>query len=208
MIKHVSPRFGALAALAALSALTMVHAPVVVAGSVQSADRVNYVLFASDSESTSMSGSMADIDRARALRNGREALLYVRKGNAAYVIRDPAILRQAKAIFKPQEELGARQGELGRRQGELGKRQGELGAEQGRLGALQANATPREAGQFAIQQGELGRRQGELGRQQGELGRQQGELGREQARLANIAQGQIRVLIADAIRRGLAQRVN
>ena len=47
-----------------------------------------------------------------------------------------------------------------------------------------------------------------LGEQQGELGRQQGELGREQARLADIARGQIRVLIDDAIRRGLAQRVN
>ena len=206
MIKHVSPGFGALAGLAALSVLAM--APAAVAGTTQSGDRVNYVLFASDSDSTSMSGSMDDIHRAQAVRNDHEALLYVRKGNAAYVIRDPATLRQAKAILRPQEELGARQGELGRRQGELGAKQGELGAEQGRLGALQANARPREAAELARQQGELGRRQGELGEQQGELGRQQGELGREQARLADIAQGQIRVLIDDAIRRGLAQRVN
>jgi bla regulator protein blaR1 len=206
VIKHVS--LGALAALTALSALTVVHAADAVAGTVQSADRVNYVLFAADSDSTSMSGSMDDIRRARAYRNGREALLYVRQGSAAYVIRDPATLRQAKAIFKPQEEMGARQGELGRRQGELGARQGELGREQGRLGALQANARPREAAELARQQGELGRRQGELGAQQGELGRQQGELGREQARLAGMAQGQIRVLVKDAIRRGLAQPVN
>ena len=204
MIKHVSLGFG----LAALSALAMVQAPVAVAGTVQSADRVNYVLFSEDSDSTSMSGSMDDIHRAQAYRNGHEGLLYVRQGSAAYVIRDPATLRQAKAILKPQEDLGARQGELGRRQGELGAKQGELGAEQGRLGALQANARPREAAVLARQQGELGRRQGELGEQQGELGRQQGELGREQARLADIARGQIRVLIDDAIRRGLAQRVN
>ena len=208
MIKHVSFGFTALAGLAALSTLAMIQAPAAVAATVQSADRVSYVLFADDSDSTSMSGSMEDISRARAVRNGLEALLYVRHGGAAYVIRDPEILRQARAIFKPQEELGARQGELGARQGALGARQGALGAEQGRLGALQANATPREAAQLAIQQGELGRQQGELGKQQGELGRQQGELGREQARLAGIAQEQIRVLIADAIRRGLAQRVN
>lgn len=206
MIKHAIVGLGALAGLTA--ALTMVHAPAAIAGTTQSADRVSYVLFASGSDSTSMSGSMDDIRRARAYRNGSEGLLYARLGSAAYVIRDPATLRQAKAIFKPQEEVGARQGELGRRQGELGKLQGELGAEQGRLGALQANARPREAAELGRQQGELGRRQGELGRRQGELGRQQGELGREQARLANIAQGQIRALIADAIRRGLAQRVD
>ena len=210
MIKPMSLGFAALAGLAALSTTAIIQAPVAVAATAtaQSADRVSYVLFADDSDSTSMSGSMEDIRRARAVRNGLEALLYVRHGDAAYVIRDPGILRQARAIFKPQEELGARQGELGARQGALGARQGALGAEQGRLGALQANATPREAAQLAIQQGELGRQQGELGKQQGELGRQQGDLGREQARLAGIAQKQIRVLITDAIRRGLAQRVN
>lgn len=208
MTKFLARGCVAFAGLAAFSAMSMLQAPVAVAGTVQSADRMSYVLFASDSDSTSMSGTMEDIRRARANRNGHEALLYVRQGDAAYVIRDPATLRQAKAIFKPQEDLGARQGELGRRQGELGKRQGELGAEQGRLGARQANSPPREAAELARQQGELGRRQGELGAQQGELGRQQGELGREQARLASVAQEKIKLLLADAIRRGLAQRVD
>jgi bla regulator protein BlaR1 len=208
MIRLLSLGFGYLAGLVAVSALAMVDSTVAIAGTVQSADRQSYVLFASDSDSVSMSGSTDDIRRARAVRNGQEALLYFRQGSDVYVIRDPATLRQAKAILKPQEDLGARQGELGRRQGELGRRQGELGAEQGRLGALQANSPPREAAELGRQQGELGRRQGELGAQQGELGRQQGELGREQARLARIAQEKIKVLLADAIRRGVAQRVN
>jgi bla regulator protein blaR1 len=73
---------------------------------------------------------------------------------------------------------------------------------------LQADARPREQGELGRQQGELGRQQGELGKQQGELGRQQGLLGQEQARLAKIAQVQIKALLADAIRRGLARRVN
>ena len=76
---------------------------------------------------------------------------------------------------------------------ELFRPEEELGARQGELGQ---------------RQGELGRRQGELGAQQGELGRQQGELGREQARLAQIAQEKLQVLVAEAIRRGLAQRVD
>jgi bla regulator protein BlaR1 len=189
--------------VAALSALAMSIPSTATAG-----DRTSYVLFSPGSESISMSGSTDDMSRARALRRGSEALLYVREDGAAYVIRDPATLAQAQELFRPEEELGARQGELGQRQGELGRRQGELGAEQGRLGALQANATPREQAELGAQQGELGRRQGELGAQQGELGRQQGELGREQARLAQIAQEKLQVLVAEAIRRGLAQRVD
>lgn len=199
MNKLLASGFGALAGLTALSAVAATTLP---------AGHTSYVLFNPDSESVSMSGSSDDVRRARALRIGGEALLYFRDGGEAYVVRDPAVLRQAKAIFKPQEEVGARQGELGRRQGELGKLQGELGAEQGRLGALQANSPPREAAELARKQGELGKRQGELGAQQGELGRQQGDLGREQARLAGIAQQQIKVLLADAVRRGLAQRVS
>ncbi|HWJ59002.1 MAG TPA: hypothetical protein VNR68_05100, partial [Sphingomicrobium sp.] len=58
------------------------------------------------------------------------------------------------------------------------------------------------------QQGELGRRQGELGRQQGELGRRQGELGKEQGRLAELAKPQFRALVEEAIRRGVAKRVD
>ena len=207
MTKRRSRLFGFLAGLPVLSAAPLLAPPAAVAGTVQSAQRTSYVLFAADSDSVSMSGSSEDIRRARGLRNGREPLLYFRDGAAAYVIRDPATLRQAKAIFKPQEDLGLRQGELGRRQGALGRKQAELGAEQARLGVLQASSPPRSAAALGRQQGELGRRQGELGRQQGELGRQQGELGREQARLARIAQDRIKALVMDAVRRGTAQRI-
>lgn len=189
----------ALAALAALAALP---------SAAMGTQRVHYVLFSPGSESTSMSGSMDDMRRARALRHGTEALLYVRYGGAGYVVRDAATLSEAHAIMRPQQELGERQGELGRRQGELGRRQGELGAEQGRLGAMQANARPREAAELARQQGELGRRQGELGAQQGELGRQQGLLGQEQARLAKIASAKLEALVAEAVRRCKATRVD
>jgi hypothetical protein len=200
-LSHNRPRI-ALAGMAALCALTLSQ-PAAAVG-----DRPSYVLFAPDSDSTSMSGSTDDLQRARALRVGKEALLYVREGGAAYVIRDPATLRQAKALFEPEEAVGAQQGELGRQQGELGARQGRLGAEQARLGMRQANATPREAAEIARQQGELGRQQGELGRQQGALGAKQGALGREQARLAQIASEKLQALLADAMRRGLARRID
>ena len=173
----------------------------------QSSDRMSYVLMTGDGSSM-MSGSSDDIRRARAMQSGDSPMLYVRDNGIGYLIRDPVILARAKAIMKPQQEIGRRQGELGALQGELGRRQGELGAEQGRLGAMMADARAREMGELGRQQGELGRRQGELGRQQGELGKQQGALGKQQARLAKEAQPKIRALLADAIRRGVAQRVD
>ena len=207
MIKPVSHRVRI--ALAAVTALAGLVVPATAASTTEAAaDKIAYVLLASGSESSSMSGSMEDMRRARALRTGQEGLLYVRSGGAGYVIRDPATLRRAEAIFAPQRALGERQGELGRQQGELGRRQGELGRQQGELGRQQAEAPPRLAAELGRKQGELGRQQGELGRQQGELGGRQGELGREQGRLALLANDQIRALVADAIRRGLAQRVD
>jgi hypothetical protein len=186
----------------------LVPAAAVAASERENGDRFRYVFIAQGDSSTTMNASAEDIERARAQRAGKEALLYVRDRGAAYVIRDADTLRRAAEIFRPQAIVGAQQGELGRRQGELGRRQGELGREQGRLGMLQADARPREAAELGRQQGELGRRQGELGRQQGELGRQQGLLGQEQARLAKEAEVKIKALLADAIRRGVARRIS
>ena len=126
-----------------------------------SGDRLSYVLMTGDGNNM-MSGTSDDIRRARSLRAGNAPLLYVRENGAAYVIRDPAILRRAETIMEPQRELGRRQGELGRQQGELGRQQGALGAEQGRLGRLMADARVRELGDLGRQMGELGRRQSAL----------------------------------------------
>lgn len=171
-------------------------------------DRLSYVLMTGNDNVSVMTGSGDDWRRVEALRAGGAPLLYVREDGVGYVIRDPAILSRAEAIMAPQQKLGEAQGRLGKLQGDLGRQQGALGAEQGRLGAQMANSTPRQMGELGRQQAELGRRQGELGARQGELGRQQGELGREQARLAELAQPQIRALVAEAIQRGLAQRVD
>lgn len=166
-----------------------------------------FVLLSPDSESVEMSGSMEDVRRARSLRAGGEALLYVRQGGSAYVVRDAATLRKVRSLFAPQEALGARQAELGSRQAALGRRQAALGAQQAALGRRQADSAPTVSVELVRQQGELGRRQGDLGGQQAALGRQQAELGREQARLARIAENQMQALFDEALRSGLAQRV-
>ena len=173
-----------------------------------STNRLSYVFFEGGSGSSMSSGSSDDYRLAARYRAGNAPMLYIRQDGAGYVIRDPAILRRAATIMQPQHELGRRQGALGRQQGALGRQQGALGAEQGRLGRLMANARLREVGELGRQQGELGRRQAALGEQQAALGRQQAALGREQARLAEAAQPQFRALLAEAVRRGLAQRVD
>ena len=174
----------------------------------QSADRMSYVLMTGNGTSSMMSGSSDDLDHVKSLRAGNAPMLYVREGGSAYVIRDAALLRRADVIMKPQRDLGARQGELGQQQGELGRRQGTLGAEQGRLGRLMADTPPRRMGALGTQMAELGRRQSDLGKQQAALGSRQAALGREQARIAELPKPQFRALVADAIRRGLAQRVD
>ena len=213
----------ALVLLAALSgSCLLVHPAAVAASGAESSERFSYVLLGAGDNSSTMSGSMDDIRRAQRLRHGREALLYVRHAGASYVIRDAATLQQARAIFAPQEELGARQSELGSRQAALGSRQAalgaqqaQLGAQQARIGGRQAKASPDRADALAREQDELGRQQnalGEqqnaLGRQQDALGRQQDALGREQDRLSRVAEGQLRTLVAEAIQRGLAQPVD
>lgn len=194
-----------LAVLAVFSAPMPAQAAIAAA---QSGERGSYVLLEPGSRSSSMSGSMDDLRRARALRAGNEGLLYFRDGGAAYVVRDAETLRRARAIFAPQQAMGARQAELGSRQAALGKRQAALGAEQARLGARQASASPDQQGVLGRRQGELGRRQDALGRQQDALGSQQSALGREQDRLGREADAKLRALFADALRQGLAQRVD
>jgi hypothetical protein len=174
----------------------------------KSGDGLGVVLFDASGTDTMTIGSSADFDRAQAYRSGHAPMLYVRDGGHAYVIRDAALLQRANAIVEPQRKLGERQGELGKQQGALGHRQGALGAEQARLGAQMANTPLKRIGEIGRQQGDLGRRQAELGAQQAALGERQAELGRQQADLAEQAKPQFRALVADAVRRGLAQRVD
>ena len=205
-----STTFAMIRTRAALCALSLASAPMLVAHApahATSTDGLSYVFYADGSGNSMGSGSSDDWRRAQALRAGNAPFLYVRDGGSAYVIRDAATLARAKAIMAPQQELGRRQGELGKQQGELGRRQGALGGEQGRLGARMADARVREMGELGRQQAALGRQQAALGEQQAALGSRQAELGRQQAAAAKAAQPQLRALVADAIRRGVAQRV-
>jgi hypothetical protein len=159
----------------------------------------SFIFFNNGTGSSTISGSMSDVQEARRLRQGSQPMLYVRRNGQSYVIRDAALLRQTEAIFKPQQELGARQGELGSRQGALGAKQAALAARYPTGGWSQ---------KAAREHADLGRQQSELGRQQSALGAEQARLGKQQAQLAREAQAKLRALVDDAIRRGLAQRTD
>jgi bla regulator protein blaR1 len=117
---------------------------------------LHFVLIAGDDDHT-VSGNMSDIERARRHRGPGEHILWFRHRGTEYVVRDAGVLRQAKAIWRPVSELGARQGELGAQQGKLGAKQGALGAQQGKLGAKQG-ALGARLGQLSAQQAELSTR--------------------------------------------------
>jgi bla regulator protein blaR1 len=197
---------------------------------------LNYVLLR-EGDRISMSGDTRDIERARRLRQGNEALLWLRDGGQEYVIRDPALLKQVDAAWKPVEEIGEAQGKLGSQQGELGRQQGEYGAQQGLLGTRQGTLSVREASlsmressdslsdddraQIARQRREIrnqmraidkqmraiDRPMRELGEKMNVLGREMEVLGRKMEAASHRAMADMRGLVKHAIASGAARPV-
>jgi bla regulator protein BlaR1 len=173
--------------------------------------------------SVTMSGSTDEIAKVKRLRgSANEDVLWFRRGGKEYVVRDTALLKQAKELFKAQGELGSKQGALGGRQGALGAKQGELGAKQGSLGAEMGTLgsararrgsdaddrdLDRREKELSAKMDDLGRQQEALGRQQEELGRQQEALGRQQEELGRKAEKEMHTLMDHAVQSGAAQEV-
>lgn len=137
--------------------------------------------------------------------------------------KQEALGKQQEALGKQQEELGKQMqavrvkvpdmtAELDKLKAELkqlgpdasmeqiGGIQSEIGELQSKIGEIQSHA--------GDEQGKVGQEMGALGEKQGELGRQQGELGRQQGELAEKANQQMKQLLDDAIRKGIAQPEN
>lgn len=152
----------------------------------------------------------ATVDRARALWAPQEEL-----GK-----KQAALGKQQEALGKQQEELGRRMrdvrvkvpdmtAEVDKLKAELqqlgpdatmeqiGRIQSEIGRLQSHIGRIQADA--------GDDRGKLGEEMGLLGEKQGDLGRQQGELGRQQGELAEKANREMKQLLDDAIKKGIAQ---
>ena len=152
----------------------------------------------------------ATVDRARKLWAPQEEL-----GK-----KQEELGKQQEALGKQQDELGAKMekvevkvpdmtAQLDKLKAELkalgstatmdqiGKVQEEMGELQEKMGDIQSHA--------GDQQGKLGEEMGALGEKQGKLGELQGELGRQQGELAEKASHEMKLLLEDAVKKGIAQ---
>ena len=146
------------------------NAPVAVTHEEEEDDMFAYVLLRGANNDATMSGSMRDLRRARSLAAGGPLpVLYMRRDEQEYLIRDAATLKAFESAFAPVEEIGKKQSELGEKQSELGEKMSELGGKMGELGG---------------KHGEVGGRMGELGGKQGELGARMGAIGHKLAELS------------------------
>ena len=182
-----------------------------------------------EDQHTMMSGSNADVSAAKRLRSRREPLLYFRRGNDAYVVRDRATLDAIKGAMAPQMKLAQEQAALAGRQATLGGQQGALGAQQGQIGARQAALAAREVAaarqsneeaqrdaqqqarqgqrQAAEEQGALARQQEQLAVEQAALGKQQAALGEQQRKAGEAMQRVLIEVIDRAVKSGTATPV-
>ncbi|HTS34445.1 MAG TPA: M56 family metallopeptidase [Candidatus Solibacter sp.] len=176
-------------------------------------DDLRYVIVSGNSDSVTMSGSSGDARHAQRLKKQISGdFIWFQRDEKSYIIRDQALVQQAKALWAPQEELGRKQEELGKQQEALGKQQEELSAKmekvrvqvpdmtaeldklRAELKQLSAGATMDQVGELQSEIGELqskigeiqshaGDQQSKIGEEMGALGEKQGKLGEQQGKL-------------------------
>ena len=180
-----------------------------------------------DGDDNLVDASVADLKQARRDAGNRERALWVRRGQARYLIRDPAVIG---ALARSQAEVAA----LGNAQAELGDRQSAFGEQMAKLSmqvtadvmadvdvAGIAQAAGRQATMDAAAEANQAARQARTAtaravdaQQMARVAREQAELGREQARLAQQqsvasarAARQVRAAIDQALSSGKAERL-
>lgn len=161
-----------------------------------------------------MQGTEDDLAKARALQQGDQPVLWIRRGNNAYVVRDRATVQRAKDTYAPMNEMARTQGEMAGRQGEVAGREGGLAARTAALATrrveldqermsinderLKLRIERRDSAEAAgiaasfdgrlkgidAQLADLDRQRGDVDREQSELNHRQAELSRQQAAIS------------------------
>jgi bla regulator protein blaR1 len=183
-----------------------------------------------EGDTVMVNGDDSDLAAAKQLHGGKGPVLWFRRGDKAYLIRDPSYIERAKAVYAPIKELARQEGELGAQEGRLGGQEGAIGARQGAIGAQQAQLAAREAvlatrsdqdsrtaaqevrlaqqksrDEFHRQEAVLSQQQAELGKQQAELGKQQKVLSGRMRLSSEKANQQMDQLLDEAVSKGVAQ---
>jgi len=101
-------------------------------------------------DSVTINGSNDDLKTIKRLRKTNEPLLWFRRGDTAYIIRDKNLLARANSIYAPVTELARAQGRLAGQQGNLAGQQAGLAARDASMAQEQAGLARRQA-QIATQ---------------------------------------------------------
>jgi hypothetical protein len=181
-----------------------------------------------------MSGDTNDVKKAREIRakKGRE-ILWFRQGGKEYVVDDPKLLDEARALLPHNEKLMAEMEALGRQQEQFGKQQeevkvvapdiddaelrkvvkrlAELKAASARISQEELSEMQSRLGELQAKLGELqsiaGGAQAELGGKQAVLGGKQALLGEQMAREAEKSAVRLNARIDKWIAEGKAERI-
>ncbi|MHA6206169.1 M56 family metallopeptidase [Dyella soli] len=123
--------------------------------------RNGFALFDHGGDTILMNGTEGDISAARLQRKNDESLIWFRRGQQAYVIRDAATIERARTAYAPMHELATIQSRMAGAQARLAGAQARLAARDSvaaaRMGALAAHQ-----GQLESQLGVLESRRAEL----------------------------------------------
>ncbi|HKV47740.1 MAG TPA: M56 family metallopeptidase [Candidatus Acidoferrales bacterium] len=156
----------------------------------------------SDDSPIIMSGNSQDVEHATALRSKINGdFIWFQRDEKSYVIKDPALVNEAKGYFKNEQDLGAKQQDLGKQMRALGDQmrdQGQkmrdvhvtipdLSADMEKLEAQMkqlsaSGGTQQQLGDLQRQLGELMRK---LGQNQNQAGEQQRQIGEQQRQLGD-----------------------
>ncbi len=116
---------------------------------IDNGSRNGFALFDRDADSIMVNGTSGDIESAKRERKANESMLWIRRDQQAYVIRDDTYIRRAQNVYAPMKEMARMQGRLASEQGRLAGAQGRLSGQQGamasRMGALAAREAQLES---------------------------------------------------------------
>jgi beta-lactamase regulating signal transducer with metallopeptidase domain len=120
-----------------------------------------FALFDDKASTILVSGTDRDVEAAKRERNGSEPLLWFRRGNQAYVVRDSSTIERARAAYAPMHELASMEGRIA--------------GQEARIASIQSRMASRE-GELASRAGEISARHVTLESQRAELQSQRAEL--------------------------------
>ncbi|WEN15833.1 M56 family metallopeptidase [Rhodanobacter sp. AS-Z3] len=144
-----------------------------------------FALFDGNSTIT-INGSNADLDTVKKLQAANKSMLWFRRGNEAYLIRDKAMLERASRIYAPVTALARQQGELAGQQGAIAGRQAGLAAQDAAFAQQQAMLAGQQAklaARVATDEANGSNQQSELDAQRARMDAAQAQLDKHQAEM-------------------------